>query len=558
MHYTNIIITLVSHLSHIASKLSYIILYNNVAYNVKECGPFSADIQILKSLGIRCLIYIDDILILDQCPRRLGVAMALAMELFQTQVGLQLKISKGQLLPSKVFQCLGIIWDTALMQCRVPDKRIKALQRTASRLLRASATSPEVATRDLGRFVGQVVSTTRAIRPAKRRLLHIQHALGKGVRAGGWHGHSKLTAAARNALEWWTTSAVWTANGNEILPPIRPIQLRMRTDAATNNAGYGGVLWYGDKVFRTQGYLTEKEQGSVFINEFEFMGFTNCLWALLPQAIPDRSLWPQVHVAVELDNTTAIKYGTCAVSRSIKMSEKGAEYFDEKERHQLSVTLTHLAGELNVESDGLSRRQSNHIDWQVNVELIQQAWDLLRAKPMVDLFASAANCQVQKFFSYHHDHRSMGTDCMQHPWSQLGTLYAYPPPIMIGKTLQKARHEEVDRLILVAPLWMAQPWWPTLLSMMCQPPILLPNVTWLTTDQMGRETWPTKWPLLVCDLSGNLPWARESRREFWTNAGGIKRTDIRATMTGLLRRSGYGGSVPMEALSSVLQIFNQD
>ena len=64
-------------------------------------------IQILKGLGIRCLIYIDDILILDQCPRRLGVAMALAMELFQSQVGLQLKISKGQLLPSQVFQCLG-------------------------------------------------------------------------------------------------------------------------------------------------------------------------------------------------------------------------------------------------------------------------------------------------------------------------------------------------------------------------------------------------------------------------------------------------------------------
>jgi hypothetical protein len=102
----------------------------------------------------------------------------------------------------------------------------------------------------------------------------------------------------------------------------------MRTDAATNNAGYGGVMWYGDKVFRTQGYLTKQEQASMFINEFEFMGFTNCLWALLPQAVPDRSLWFQVHVAVELDNTTAIKCGTCAVSRSIKMSEKGAEHFE--------------------------------------------------------------------------------------------------------------------------------------------------------------------------------------------------------------------------------------
>ena len=163
-------------------------------------------IQILKGLGIRCLIYIDDLLILDQCPRRLGVAMALAMELFQDQVGLQLKISKGQLLPSQVFTCLGIIWETSTMTCRVPDKRIKALQRTASRLLRASAHSPEVLTRDLGRFVGQVVSTTRALRPAKRRLLHVQYALGKGVRTGGWHGHSKL---CQNLYHCWWRGALY-------------------------------------------------------------------------------------------------------------------------------------------------------------------------------------------------------------------------------------------------------------------------------------------------------------------------------------------------------------
>jgi hypothetical protein len=448
--------------------------------------------------------------------------MALAMELFQTQVGLQLKISKGQLLPSQVFQCLGIIWETSTMTCRIPDKRIEALQRAAHRLLRASAHSPEALTRDLGRFVGQVASTTRAIRPAKRRLLHVQHALekGKGVRTGGWHGNSKLSAAARSALELWTTAAVAAANGNGILPPIRPIQIRMRTDAATNNAGYGGVMWCGDKVFRTQGFLTKQEQALMFINEFEFMGFTNCLWALLPQAIPDRSLWSQVHVAVELDNTTAIKCGTCAVSRSIKMSEKGAEYFDEKERHQLSVSLTHLAGVLNVEAGASSRQQSTHIDWQVNVHLLQQARKSLHTKPVVDLFDSAANCQTQRFYSYHHDHRSLGTDCLQHPWGKLETLYAHPPPILIGKTLQKARHERHNRLMLVAPLWMAQAWWPTLLAMLLQPPVILPNAPWLKTDQMGRKTWPQKWPLIVCDLSGDLLWARESRRQHRTGAGG--------------------------------------
>ena len=515
-------------------------------------------VQILKSLGIRCLIYIDDILILDQNKYRLAAAMALAMELFQSEVGLQLKISKGQLCPSQVFQCLGIIWNTGTMKCSIPDKRIIAIQRTARRLLRASASAPTVTTRDLGRFVGQVVSTTRAIRPAKRRLLYIQHALSRGVRNGGWHGQSTLSPETRTALEWWTTDAVWQENGNDILPPLRPIQLRMRTDAATNNAGYGGVLWHGDKAFRTQGYLTAEEQNTTFINEFEFMGFTHCLWALLPQAVPDRSLWDQVHVSVELDNTTAIKYGQCAVSRSLQMSRIGAIYFDERERLRLSVSLSHVAGVLNVEADDLSRRQSNHIDWQLDVTTCRAALRILHATPRLDLFASAANTQCQQYYSYHHDHRALGTDCFQHRWPKEETLYAYPPPILIGRALQKARHESCSRLILVAPLWQAQPWWPTLLLMLRYPPIVLPNEPWLTVDQMGNETWPQKWPLLVCDLSGSLPLARACRQQYLISAGGTRRTAIRNTMTGLSKSFGCGGYVPREALNSVLQIFCPD
>jgi hypothetical protein len=444
------------------------------------------------------------------------------------------------------------------MQCAVPDKRIIAIQRTARRLLRASSVSATVTTRDLGRFVGQVVSTTRAIRPAKRRLLYIQHALSRGVRNGGWHGHSTISKEARAALEWWTKDFVWQANGNDILPPIRPIQLRMRTDAATNNVGYGGVLWYGDRVFRTQGYLTAEEQRLTFINEFEFLGFTHCLWALLPQAIPDRSQWHRVHVSVELDNTTAIKYGQCAVSRSLQMSQIGAIYFDEREKHQLSVSLAHIAGVLNVEADEASRRQSTHIDWQLDVATLRAALRILHADPHLDLFASAGNSQCQQYYSYHHDHRALGTDCFQHRWPMEGTLYAYPPPILIGRTLQKARHESCSRLILVAPLWQAQPWWPTLLLMLRHPPLLLPNETWLTVDQMGNETWPRKWPLLVCDLSGNLPVARASRQQYLRNVGVTRRTAIRNTMMGLSNSFGYGGSVPNEALSSVLQIFCQD
>jgi hypothetical protein len=415
-------------------------------------------IRILKTLGVRCLIYIDDLLLLDQDPIQLGKAMSVAMELLQREVGLQLKLSKGNLLPAQVFTCLGIIWDSKNMTCHIPPKRIKALQGTARRILRMSAGANEngaarpIPTRDLARFVGQVVSTSRAIRPAKRRLLHIQHSLSKAVRRNGWQGTTVLSTSALRAVAWWTTEAPWKANGNAIVPPVRRIQLSLRTDAATHNAGYGGVLQHGTKTFRTRGFLTAEEQQSEFINEFEFMGFENSLWALLPQAVPDRSLWSQVHVSVELDNVTSIKYGRVAVSRSIRMSLKGAKFFDRVEETGLELSFRHLAGELNVESDELSRRQSSHADWKLHPWLFRAIQDELGLAPDIDLFASAQNTQVPRFFSYNFDHRAVAADAFLHDWHKLGTTYAYPPPILLGRVLQKLRVDSCRLSIIILPL----------------------------------------------------------------------------------------------------------
>jgi hypothetical protein len=170
------------------------------------------------------------------------------MLLLQRECGLQLKLSKGQLTPQQLFMMLGFEWDSRSMIVRVPVKRLKGVQRTAGRLLRAHPNP--VMTRDLGRFVGQAVACQRGLKPAKRRLLYIQHALSRAVRNGGWTGTTTLNTQAREALLWWTSEEIWRNNGDSIVPPLKPIQLQLRTDAATGNVGYGGVLTYGEKPLR--------------------------------------------------------------------------------------------------------------------------------------------------------------------------------------------------------------------------------------------------------------------------------------------------------------------
>ena len=143
------------------------------------------------------------------------------------------------------------------------------------------------------------------------------------------------------------------ANGSDIVPPTRPIQAWVTSDAATHNAGWGGTLQLGDRTWTTRGFFT-KDERSLCINNLELLGNRKTVESLLPLAVP-RSQWHLVHLQCQLDNVAAIKHGKVGVSRSLGMSMLGAGYFDWRETHRLSTGFQFLAGALNVASDTLSR-----------------------------------------------------------------------------------------------------------------------------------------------------------------------------------------------------------
>jgi hypothetical protein len=90
---------------------------------------------LIKQMGMRCIIYIDDILLLHQDALQLARSMAVTINLLQRQAGLNLKTSKCSFRPLQRFQCLGYVWDTTSMQTFVPNKRLKETHRMAKRLL---------------------------------------------------------------------------------------------------------------------------------------------------------------------------------------------------------------------------------------------------------------------------------------------------------------------------------------------------------------------------------------------------------------------------------------
>ena len=92
----------------------------------------------------------------------------------------------------------------------------------------------------------------------------------------------------------------------------------------------------------------------------------------------------------------------------------------------------------------------------------------------MDLSASRLSAQLPWYIAWKPDPYSQGTDAMQEIWFNQ-YLYAFPPFSMINKVLRKIAQDQVKRMLIVAPTWQSQVWYPTLLRMSIETPLLLPH-----------------------------------------------------------------------------------
>jgi len=93
----------------------------------------------------------------------------------------------------------------------------------------------------------------------------------------------------------------------------------------------------------------------------------------------------------------------------------------------------------------------------------------------MDLFASRLSNQLPKFVSWKPDPLAMATNAFTLTWSDLSQkVYANPPWNLIGRVLSKVCDQSILELILIAPVWKAQAWYPLLLQKLVRVPILFP------------------------------------------------------------------------------------
>lgn len=134
---------------------------------------------------------------------------------------------------------------------------------------------------------------------------------------------------------------------------------------------------------------------------------------------------------------------------------------------------------------------------------------------------------------------SQATDAMQQVWPE-GLLYAFPPFSLISRVLHKVRRDRFLHMIIITPAWHSQPWYPQLLEMSIQNPILLPKRKDLLRNPSGKThplTTNNSLRLVTWKVSG-----RDYRTHEYQNQLQSLSQDVEESLQwGVLNRPGESG-----------------
>ena len=137
-----------------------------------------------------------------------------------------------------------------------------------------------------------------------------------------------------------------------------------------------------------------------------------------------------------------------------------------------SLTLLRLTVDLFLwlESKNIIVRPIS-TEWSLHPEIVEHIFRVW-GTPEVDMFATLSNSHLPRFMSPIPEPRALAVDALSQDW-QGRSMYMFPPFPLLSKVMQKLRSTQVAEVILVA-WWPSQSWFPHLLRLCVEHPLVLP------------------------------------------------------------------------------------
>ena len=116
--------------------------------------------------------------------------------------------------------------------------------------------------------------------------------------------------------------------------------------------------------------------------------------------------------------------------------------------------------------------KSANTEWSLHPEVVKRIFSFW-GTPEVDMFATLSNSHLPRFMSPVPEPGALAVDALSQDW-QGRSMYMFPPFPLLSKVVQKLRSTQAAEVILVAPWWPSQPWFPHLLRLCVENPLTLP------------------------------------------------------------------------------------
>ncbi|XP_062598249.1 uncharacterized protein LOC134259672 [Saccostrea cucullata] len=178
-------------------------------------------------------------------------------------------------------------------------------------------------------------------------------------------------------------------------------------------------------------------------------------------------------ILIRSDNTTVISYiNKQGGTHSPELCYLIWELFQWCIQNKITIRAVHIPGKKNFLADALSRGKIVRMtEWSLNKTVVNLLFQQL-GTPCIDLFATAQNKKLPVCCSPFPDINAFQVDALAMSWEGI-YAYAFPPPILVPKVLQKIR-EEATVVLLIAPMWPRQSWYPQIIDLLIDVPVKLP------------------------------------------------------------------------------------
>jgi len=411
----------------------------------------------LRLQGVHIHVYLDDLLIAGQSPQQVHLAIRLVLATL-THAGYVINTKKSDLSPTQDLVYIGGRFRTDLGRVFLPEDRRQLLCKVVRSFMRVGQYLPA---RQWLQLLGLMAAAIPTVEFAHLQMRRIQWYL-----KGKWQARKHdldmkimVPGSLLQCFQWWLAT--------ENLSRGRPFQEPKHTAVVTTDAskdGWGGHSCLGGSDVLFSGLWSRLESRN-HINLLELQAVFLTLKNL------QSKLEGQV-VRLECDNTTAVAYiNHQGGTRSQPLNKLAMELYEWAVKHRVTMQAVHRPGVDNVLADYLSRTRPDPTEWSLHPKVCQSLFQMW-GRPQIDLFASPQNHKLPLWFSRHPCPQATAVNAMAQTWTGW-RVYAFPPFNMIQETLLKVREEEVEEVIMVAPCWPYRPWFPLLLQLAVDKPVLL-------------------------------------------------------------------------------------